>query len=118
MQQRQQGDVVFETVDSAPEGAQPLRRWQTEREFVLAEGEQTGHAHVMEVDAEDVGVEVLEKDGVMYLHLTRPALVSHPEHGPQSLGPGVWAVRQVRQVDHLQRLADGRKDQVAATVRE
>jgi hypothetical protein len=56
----QQGDVLLTKIDSLPLGNKVERK---ERGYILAEGEATGHAHVIEEE-----IEMVEKDGT---HRTR-----------------------------------------------
>lgn len=90
--QKQQGDVLFRRVRKTK-----LSRGNIGR-HVLAEGEHTGHAHV--IDADDQA-ELIREGERMLLRLTKPATVRHEEHNPVLLEPGVWEVGRVREVDHL-----------------
>lgn len=45
MTQYRQGDVYLIRVQALPDGARPIRR--SRRGIVLAEGEATGHAHII-----------------------------------------------------------------------
>jgi hypothetical protein len=92
---KQQGDVLLIPVDAtALEGKQtPISK----RRCVLAEGEATGHAHVVE-DDEAALVQIGEK---MLLSLAKPATVVHEEHGPIKLEAGIWEIGRVREFDYL-----------------
>lgn len=92
MTKLQQGDVIIRDVTGIPEGARRVDR--TPRGFILARGEATGHAHVIEDD-----IEMYEKDGVLYIRVDRQATVVHEEHGPVTLPKGVYSVNLVRQYD-------------------
>ncbi len=92
----QQGDVLIEAVDSIPDQAK--RTPAKERGFVLAEGEHTGHAHVIDRVA---NIEFVEKDGFHYIINSGPVTVTHEEHKPITIPPGTWRVRIVQEYDHF-----------------
>ncbi|MCS7135302.1 MAG: hypothetical protein NZ893_02590, partial [Candidatus Aenigmarchaeota archaeon] len=79
-----QGDVYFVKIEELPSGAEDVTP-RTER-YVLARGEATGHAHVIE-DTENV--RIYEKDGTLYLKVDSPISVVHEEHKPITLEPGI-----------------------------
>ena len=87
-----QGDVFFTRSDSIPKGAQVVNR--KARGYVLAEGEATGHAHVIEDD-----IELYELEGVLYLRTGSEVEVKHEEHLPVILSNGIWKVGIVREYD-------------------
>jgi hypothetical protein len=91
----QQGDVLIESCESMPGGkiVEP-----TERGFVLAEGEATGHFHAI---ADVEGMECEEKDGMFFIKLDREKTVTHEEHNPVTVPPGIYRVRKVREYDHF-----------------
>ncbi len=89
----QQGDCLIEAVESIPTRAK-LRKGRC----VLAEGEATGHAHVIE----QKGAKLYEGDaGELFLELSKEATVTHEEHGPVTLPPGVYEAGIVREYDHF-----------------
>lgn len=105
-QQLRQGDVLLLPA-TIPAGAKALPLDARARGVVLAWGETTGHAHVVEADAKTVTVELLERDGVQYLRVTGgEAYLRHgtlspsgkvrqlaaPEHGPHVVPPGEYLV--------------------------
>jgi hypothetical protein len=67
---------------------------------VLAHGEVTGHAHVVQVED---GLEMpaaqlfTEPDGTRYLFVDRPCALVHEEHGPIALAPGCYRVTRQRE---------------------
>ena len=87
-----QGDVFFTKTKKLPEGAKA--RKQNKRGFVIAEGESTGHAHVVDDD-----IELYEKKGVLYLKTEKEVQVQHEEHKPVTIGKGIWKVGIVREYD-------------------
>jgi hypothetical protein len=89
----QQGDVLLLSVDAVPAGAKP--RKTDPRGLVLAEGEATGHAHVVS----DAGCALLEAEDKTYLTVKKSATVVHEEHKAITVPPGTYEVRKVREVD-------------------
>lgn len=91
--QRQQGDVLFHKVSSVPGGARKVKHHNGK--YVLAEGEVTGHAHVVPQQE----CELYEKDGVLFMSVPKSATVTHEEHHPVTIDDGVWEVAGVVEVD-------------------
>lgn len=89
----QQGDVIVKVRTEIPSGAKRVKPGQ--RGVVLAEGEHTGHAHVMDPEA----VEMYERDGVLWLKVLAPTPLVHEEHHAQTIAPGVYEVSRVVEVD-------------------
>lgn len=87
-----QGDVFFTQAEALPDGAKAVER--TLRGYVIAEGEATGHAHVVLDD-----IELYEKDGVLYLRTETEIQVKHEEHKSVILNKGIWKVGIVREYD-------------------
>jgi hypothetical protein len=97
-QQIQQGDVILRRVNR-PETMPPAV--QRGGRLVLAEGEATGHAHVVE----DEEAELIRDGERILLNLTRAATVKHQEHKAVTLGPGLWEVGRVQEFDYLSMMA-------------
>lgn len=103
MRQIRQGDVLLVRVGASP--ADFLRSDATLQaveqlpgRVVLAEGEATGHAHVI-VSGEARLVTRQEADELYLLVYGRPSVaLEHPEHDPLPLEPGVYRV--IRQREH------------------
>ena len=91
----QQGDVIIEPANM-PSDAKVVSA--KERGFVLAEGEHTGHAHVIDKIAD---IEFVEKDGLFYIANKKPVTVRHEEHKPIVIPAGTWRVRGVLEYDHF-----------------
>lgn len=90
----QQGDVLLKRVDAVPANAK--KRAATNGRFVVAEGETTGHAHVLEATP---AVEMFERNGTLYLKVLEATPMTHEEHLPQVVEPGVYEVGIVKEVD-------------------
>ena len=87
-----QGDVFFVRIQNIPRESQKVNR--DERGFIIAEGEATGHAHVIHED-----IELYETDGVLFIKTEKTVEVRHEEHRPVTLDPGIWKVGIVREYD-------------------
>lgn len=90
----QQGDCILVSGVKIPSGAKSVS--PGDRGFVLAEGEHTGHAHVIEATPE---VEMFEKDGTLYLKVAGDSILTHEEHHAQTVAPGTYEIRRVVEVD-------------------
>ena len=87
----QQGDVLIKPVRAIPAAA---RRRGT---GVLAEGEATGHQHF----AHGENVTTWVDAGKLYLEAPNGAEVTHEEHLPIGIPPGVYSIEIVREFDHF-----------------
>lgn len=86
------GDVLLMKVAALPADAKKVTPGP--RGYVLAEGEVTGHAHTIEAVP---GIELYERDGVLYVTVADKAVVDHEEHNRTKAGatpvldkPGVY----------------------------
>ena len=87
-----QGDV-FLVKGSIPNFVKPVAR--EPRGFVLAEGEHTGHAHVIEDD-----IEVYEDEkGTMWIRCAEISTLTHEEHKPITIEPGEYQVGRILEYD-------------------
>lgn len=69
--------------------------------FVLALGEQTGHKHVIIVERPDQ-MEVSQlSTGEYVLKLKSQATITHEEHLPITVEPGIYRVGKEREFDHF-----------------
>lgn len=114
---QQQGDVIIEPISlrgiKMPKGKKMTQK--DSRGYLLALGEVTGHAHALE---EIEGVEVIEapqkilvlrngreeQEEVRYfIRITNKngAVLRHEEHNAQTIPPGEYVVRGVREYDHF-----------------
>ncbi|WP_334110774.1 hypothetical protein [Thermodesulfitimonas autotrophica] len=94
MRMKVQGDLYCVREKNIPERAHPVR--PEGNRFILRRGEATGHAHAV---AAEEGVEVYEKDGCLYVATARFAAVTHEEHKPLTLEPGLWRIGIQREYD-------------------
>lgn len=93
----QQGDVLLRKIDQLPDGAKSIKK----NELVLAEGEVTGHAHRLRKP----GAELFELESRLFVKLVDPATLTHEEHGPITLEPGIWEVGRVQEWHYLSQMA-------------
>ena len=89
MDQIRQGDIWIEQCETIPHEATKVRA--TGRDYVLAEGEATGHAHTIEATPD---VELYELNGVLYCRVLGETVVRHQEHASVTLAPGAYRVRR------------------------
>lgn len=89
-----QGDVLLIQAGELPDEAEEEA---VSGALVLVEGEATGHAHV--VRSKRASLHRLADWGERYLVVegTRPVALSHEEHDPIAVLPGVWEVRRQRE---------------------
>lgn len=100
--QKQQGDVICKKVNSIPKQFKPIKR--KNGKFVLAEGEATGHSHV--IDAEEFVSSV--DDEKFLINPTGPII--HEEHKSITLEPGIWEVGEVVEKDWLSGMVNPVRD--------
>jgi len=100
-----QGDVGIVPVARIPKkDAAPVAR--VRGRIVLAEGEVTGHAHVI---TDEGATLIRSSDGRTFLRLDAPAVVRHEEHAPITLPKGGYEVRIQREwtdADEPRRVTD------------
>ena len=83
------GDVLVIRTHRIPKTAKLLNH------LVLAEGEVTGHAHVVHGDAS-----LYEMNGLLYLKVHNDeAFLKHEEHDPINLPKGSYLIRKQREYD-------------------
>jgi hypothetical protein len=108
MRQLQHGDVLIREVKSIP--AKAARCVRREGKIVVAEGEATGHHHVIDSKAAEMFFVTSDGHRVCYLEVLEPVTITHEEHKPMTIPPGKYAVQQVREyiyiLDMEQRVID------------
>lgn len=93
-----QGDVTLRKLDAMPDGE---RKTMGKIRCVLADGEHTGHQHVVEDD----DAELIQIGERMLLTLTKSATLTHQEHAPITLSPGIWEVGRVQEYNYWDKMA-------------
>lgn len=89
----QQGDVLLFPVNKIPVSAK--RENRKERGYVLAEGESTGHAHV--IDSE---IEFYRDGDQLYFRAKSEVIVKHEEHNPVTVPAGTYRIGIVQEYDY------------------
>jgi hypothetical protein len=97
--QLQQGDVLITRIESLPYGGYVVPPGN--RGHILADGEITGHAHVIPID-HAITTRIGDK---LYVTVTAPTFVTHEEHKPIALEPGTYEIGRVREWDYLAHMA-------------
>lgn len=96
-----QGDVLLVRVAELPKGAVPEK---SDESIVLAYGEVTGHAHRISTAG---AVEYKWQDDRL-IEIRQPSDLTHEEHAPIHLVPGVYKLVQQREYtpERIRRVAD------------
>ena len=94
--QFRQGDVWIEGIEAIPQGAKAVKRTG---DVILAYGEVTGHAH--RITALLDAVDVLQEAERIILNVRSPVTITHEEHGPITLAPGIYASYVQREYDPI-----------------
>lgn len=69
--------------------------------FVLAEGETTGHKHVITTENPN-DLEILQtKDGRYFFNIKSGGTVTHEEHNPINIAPGKYEMKREREYDYF-----------------
>lgn len=89
------GDVILEAVNEIPKEA----KLQKTKQIVLADGEVSGHKHVITKTDEDVELYKIHED--LYIKNKVVKEISHEEHKTVSLPPGTWKVKIAKEYDHF-----------------
>lgn len=94
-----QGDVLLVLIldSQLPESVVPLAR-DARGKLVLALGEATGHAHAVSTPDADLLADAAELDR-RFLRIVTDAMLTHEEHDPIPLPPGLYQV--VRQREYV-----------------
>jgi len=93
----QHGDVLGVKLSEMPSGEQKII---SKYHCVLAEGEFSGHAHVVDDDE----AELIEVGGKMLLTLQKSATLKHQEHKPITLEAGIWQIGRVNEYDYFNKM--------------
>ncbi len=98
LRQIQHGDVLLQEVARVPTAAV---RIPNEGGVVVARGEKTGHNHVIKSDRANLWT--LTRDGVteLYLEVESPVTITHDEHKPLPIPPGIYRVGRVKEYDYF-----------------
>lgn len=92
------GDVLIKQVAKMPKGAKKVF---TGKNYVVAEGEATGHNHRLATVEVDTEFEIYELNGQKYLKLSGTSTITHEEHKPLTILPGIYVVGDEREWDYF-----------------
>ncbi len=95
MKQLQHGDVLLREVAKLPKGVIEVPR--KEICLILAEGEATGHHHVII----DKPATLWELKGDLYLEVTEPVTITHDEHKALPIPVGIYQIGRVMEYDYF-----------------
>ena len=100
--QYRHGDVFLRRVQNLPAGA--INVAASPRGVVLAEGEATGHAHVMTAET----VKLWAVGEQRYVTVSKPSVLDHEEHGVLTIPEGTYEVIIQREYspEAIRRVAD------------
>lgn len=80
-----------------------LKKVFTGNEFVLAEGEQTGHQHKLTIPTKENAFTIYQDEkGQKYLDLNCKAQLTHQEHNNLIVLPNFYVVKHEREYDYFQ----------------
>ena len=96
--QIQHGDVLIKEVSSIPAEAIPVPK--RNGKLVIAEGEMTGHHHVIM----ETGAKLFNLNGELYLEVTQPVIITHDEHKPLPIPAGKYQIGRVQEYDYFQEM--------------
>ena len=101
-----QGDVLIKPVAMIPAGLAEVPR--EDGRLILAHGEVTGHAHVVQSQEVRMFGSLTGDDGPRYIEVPNPCNVVHDEHAPLGLDAGFYEVRRQREYspEEIRRVAD------------
>jgi len=80
------GELSFHPLEVLPLS---LEKVPARKDFVLARGEATGHTHRLVFEEGDVDI-FMDQEGNYILNVIREAQLTHPEHKPITLSPGIY----------------------------
>ena len=90
-----QGDVLIRSISEIPKGLVQVPR-DSHGRVILAEGEQTGHAHAVLGEVEFLAADLRDMEQT-FLRVESEAEVVHEEHGTITLAPGDYEVIRQRE---------------------
>lgn len=95
------GDLVFKQIKELPKNLKKLEL--TNKSFVLALGEVTGHKHVMAAETEQDMEIFQDAQGRFYINVFNPTKLSHEEHRTLTFTPGIYRMENEREHDYFTR---------------
>jgi hypothetical protein len=92
----QQGDVLLKKVSIEFKDTDIIEKNKNGR-VIVAEGEHTGHAHAIKESEAIIRV----KDGKRYVITPTGFTITHEEHLPITVEPGIYEIGIVQEYDHF-----------------
>lgn len=92
----QQGDVLLTKINNLPKKYTIISK----KRCVLAEGEKTGHSHVLEDDE----AQLIQDGERILLMLEKQGILKHEEHNPITLEPGIYEIGKVNEYDYFSKM--------------
>ena len=90
------GDVILQSIEKLPKSG------QITTQVCLAEGEATGHHHML--TCED-GIDVVLEAKEILFKIESPGTLTHQEHDLITIDPGIYRVSREQEFDHFARTA-------------
>lgn len=93
------GEVSIKKINKLPNDAMKLNA--ENKRYVIADSETTGNHHCVK---EAEGIELYEKDGVLYLKNDVAAevfCVDATRHDTEMVPPGIWEIQRANEYDYL-----------------
>lgn len=91
------GDIILKEIENLPKN---LKSVSKESQFVLAEGETTGHKHTLVAKPQTMEI-LQDKKGRFYLKFSDVVELTHQEHKTIFIQPGIYEVGNEREYDYF-----------------
>lgn len=92
------GDVSLHPISEIPEGLTEVKH---QGSVVLAEGEFTGHKHLLTAPKLDSMRVLQDKEGRFYIEIGEESQLSHEEHKTLTIAPGLYRTNIEREHDYF-----------------
>jgi len=93
----QHGDVILKRIENIPQG---IKKESINNRIVLADGENTGHAHAI---SETKKAELFKDGSIIYLKVDQPVKLKHEEHKTIIIEPGNYEIDRVKEYDPFEK---------------
>lgn len=90
-----QGDILLVPVEKIPDGLNEIPRRQGR--IILAEGEATGHLHMIEAPEATFLAQDIEEIEGRFIAVEQEVALTHPEHRTIQIAPGFYEVVRQRE---------------------
>lgn len=96
------GDLGITPIKKIPKGIEKIYKG---RKFTLAEGEATGHHHVLTATPKTKFEILKDNEGNLILHLEKTAKLTHQEHKEITIEPGLYIMKIEQEFDYFEKRA-------------